>query len=179
MENPDLHTIKACLKGNREAQHQLYKAYKVYLYGICMRYAKNKNEAEDMLQEGFYRILKDLHQYKGAASLKSWMTRVMINSALMHIRKYRKVHYIEFESERMENVIEADHSMLEKDRAEAIILLIRKLPIAHKTVFNLKAIDGFSYKEIATQLEMNEATVRSHYLRARKKLQELLVNELH
>jgi len=118
--------IKACLKGDREAQHRLYQANKVFLYGLCLRYSKNKIEAEDMLQEGFY-----------------------------------------------------DFSLLEKDRAQAIIQLIKQLPIAHKTVFNLKAIDGYEYKEIAEQLEMKETTVRSHYLRARKKLQQLLVNELH
>jgi len=144
-----------------------------------MRYAANKSEAEDMLQEGFYKILKDLHQFKGNSTLKSWMTRVVINSSLMYIRKHRKVFYTELEPIHIEDNVEPDFSLLESDRAQAIIQLIRKLPLTHQTVFNLKAIDGYSYKEISEKLELNEATIRSHYLRARKKLQLLLVNELH
>lgn len=171
--------IRACLRGDRQAQYGLYQKYKVYLFGICMRYAKSREEAEDILQEGFYRILKDLKQYSGEAPLQAWMRKVMVNSALMHLRKYHKIKYTFLENETSEHYLPADTSLVNSDRAMAIIQLIQKLPIAQQTVFNLRAIDGYSFREIAQQIEVKEATIRSHYLRARKKLQSLLKKELN
>lgn len=169
--------IKSCIKGDRKAQKMLYETHKVYLYGVCMRYTRSKAEAEDMLLEGFYRILKDLKQYTKTANLKAWMRRVMINSCLMHIRKHRKIQFSELNESHIESRSPTDMSLLNSDRATAIIALIRELPLSHQTVFNLKAIDGYSFKEISNMLDTNEATLRSHFLRARTKLQQLLQNE--
>lgn len=179
MAETEKHIIKACLKGKREAQKTLFETYRIYLFGICMRYAKNKHEAEDMLQEGFYKILKDLKQFKGNASLKSWMTRVMINSSLMHIRRHRKLDYTELIPDKLDHDHIYDYSLANQDRATAIIKMVRTLPGSHQTVFNLRAIDGYSFREIATQLDIKEATARSHFLRARAKLQTLLHKEFH
>ena len=87
----DKKLIKSCIRGDRKAQFKLYQQHKVYLFGICMRYGKNKAEAEDILQEGFYRIFKDLKQYSGAVPIQAWMRKVMVNSSLMYIRKYHKL----------------------------------------------------------------------------------------
>ncbi len=172
-------TIKACLRGDRKAQYKLYEQYKVYLFGICMRYGDSRAEAEDMLQEGFYQILKDLKQFSGKVPLRAWMRRVMINSALMHIRKHHKLTYTAFEQEWNEHPLLMDESLLQKDRANAIIYWIRQLPILQQTVFNLRAIDEYSFKEIAEFMGGNEATMRSHYLRGRTKLQSMLKKELN
>ena len=155
----------------------LYEAHKVYLFGVCMRYTRSKAEAEDMLLEGFYRILKDLKQYSSSSPINAWMRRVMVNSCLMHIRKHRKIQFSELTDNQVESHAPADLSLLNSDRANAIIALIRQLPMSHQTVFNLKAIDGYSFKEISSMLEINEATLRSHFLRARTKLQQLLNSE--
>lgn len=144
-----------------------------------MRYAKSRSEAEDMLQEGFYRILKDLKQFSGDGDLRAWMRRVMINSALMYIRKYHKISYAELEIELTDESLLADMSLFYGDRSKAIIHLIRQLPISQQTVFNLRAIDGYSFKEIAEKMGTKEATLRSHFLRARTKLQSLLKKELN
>lgn len=179
MNFKDNHIIEGCLKGDRIFQKQLYNQYKVFLFGVCMRYAQNKTEAEDILSEGFYKILKDLHQFSGNASLQSWMRKVMVNTALMHIRKYRRIKYSDFDEIQEKKQSQPDYSLFESNRAQAIIAMIHELPLPQQTIFNLRAMDGYSFKEISTQLEINESTVRSHYLRARKKLQFLLQKELY
>ncbi len=170
--------IKRCIKGDRKSQYILYNKYKVYLYGLCLRYAKNQEEAQDMLQEGFYLILRDIKNFSGKSSLKTWISRVMVNSCLMHIRKYRKIEFQSIEEEQLENLNVAEDIFQKMDRANAVIHLIQKLPISYQTVFNLRAMEGYSFKEIAKQLNIKEATLRSHYLRARKLLQTFLGKEL-
>lgn len=169
--------IKACIKGNRKAQYTLYERHKTYLYGLCLRYAKTPQEAQDILQEGFFRILKDINQFSGKSTLQTWMRKVMVNSALMHIRKFRKIEFSVLEVEKLENVKLSEDTFQIMDRANAVIHLIQKLPLSYQTVFNLRAMEGYSFKEISQQLNTNEATLRSHYLRARKQLQEILNKE--
>lgn len=175
--NNEAQLIKGCIQGNRKSQYLLYEQYKTYLYGICLRYAKTPHEAQDILQEGFFRILKDIKQFSGT-SLKAWMRKVMVNSALMHIRKYRKIEFSVLEVEKLENTKLSEDTFKIKDRANAVIHLIQQLPLSYQTVFNLRAMEGYSFKEIAQQLDANEATLRSHYLRARKQLQVILDKEL-
>lgn len=173
------HTLlQACLEGDRRAQFELYHQYRVFLFGVCMRYAKNRAEAEDILQEGFYKILRDLGQYNRSASLQAWMRKVMVNTALMYIRKYHKLKLNNLEEPHQIDSIRCDNSLLERDRANAVIKMIQQLPITQQTVFNLRAIEGYSFREIAQQLGTKEATLRSHYLRARNQLQKLLQKEL-
>jgi len=174
----DKKLIKSCIRGDRKAQRALYEANKVYLFGICMRYGKDRQEAEDMLQEGFYRILKDLKQFSGATNLKAWMRKVIVNSALMYIRKHHKLKVTAIDDYMYDHKGQNDMSLLNHDRSKAIIFLVRQLPAVQQTVFNLRAMEEYSFKEIASLMGGNEATLRSHYLRARKALQELLKKEL-
>ncbi len=170
--------IKSCIKGDRRAQAKLYREHSVFLFGVAMRYAKDKSEAEDILQEGFYRILKDLKNWSQKAPLEAWMRKVMINSALMYLRKYRKMEFEQIMD--IENTILeiSDLSFEEKERANAVIRMIQSLPDPYQTIFNMKAIDGFSYQEISENLGVNENTLRSLYLRARNKLKIILQKEL-
>jgi len=170
--------IKKCIRGDRSAQFTLYQQYKVYLFSVTQRYGKTREEAEDILQEGFYRIFKDLHQYKGDGPFRAWLRKVMVNTSLMYIRKNHKVIYTELSIDVNSKEQGADTSLLNSDRSKAIIKLIQELPVSQQLVFNMKAIDGYSFKEISTKIGTNEATLRSHYLRARKKLQALLTQEI-
>ena len=170
--------IKKCIKGDRAAQFTLYQQYKVYLFSITQRYGKTREEAEDILQEGFYRIFKDLHQYKGEGPFRAWLRKVMVNTSLMFIRKNHKVTYTELYTDVADQNKMSDTSLLNSDRSKAIIQLIQKLPISQQLVFNMKAIDGYSFREISSKIGTNEATLRSHYLRARTKLQSLLKQEI-
>ncbi|GLR19278.1 RNA polymerase sigma factor [Portibacter lacus] len=156
------------------AQRKLYEAYKVYLFGVAMRYAKNKLEAEDILQEGFLKILKDIKSWTQAGPLEAWMRKIIVNTALMHIRKYRKLVFLDLEEQQFDI---PDVTFEENERAEVIIKMIQSLPDPYQTIFNLKALDGYSYAEISEKLNIKEATLRSHYLRARNKLQDVLQKE--
>lgn len=179
MDTNQLDIIKKCLQGDRASQKRLYEENKVFLFGICMRYGKSKAEAEDILQEGFYRILKDLKQYSRTSHIKGWMRKVMVNSALMYIRKHHKLKFSALEDKHHNQSDKTDYSLFNSDRAQAIIALIRQLPQPQQTIFNLKAMDGFSFKEISQKLDIKEVTLRSHYHRSRSKLQSLLQQELH
>lgn len=174
----EIQLIRGCLRGKREAQRELYQRHKLYLFGVAMRYAKGRQEAEDILQEGFYKIFKDLKQYKSDGPLQAWMRKVMVNTALMHIRKYHKMSFAALEPAQVEQQLLTDSSLLDSDRANAIILLIQSLPLAQQTVFNMRGIEGYSFKDISEKLGTNEATLRSHYLRARTQLKSLLRKEL-
>ncbi len=177
--NPEKQLIKSCIRGNRQAQFTLYEQHKVNMYNLCLRYAQHQQEAEDMMQEGFFKIFRDIRQYKGEVALSSWMRRVMINSALMHIRKHRKLQLSQMSEEAIHDPSMSTESPWDTEREKAILQMVRKLSDIQQTVFNLKAIDGYNFKEIADMLAGKEATMRSHYLRARTKLQDLLKQELY
>lgn len=167
--------IDACIKRNQVAQRKLYEAHKIYLFGVAMRYAKSKNEAEDILQESFIKIFQDLKSWSQAGPLQAWMRKVVVNTALMHIRKYRKLEFTNIDAHQI-NI--PDLSFDEHERAQSIITMIQSLPDPYQMIFNLKALDGFSYAEISEKLNLKESTLRSHYLRARNKLQVILQKEL-
>lgn len=170
--------IKKCLRGNRKAQFSLYQEHKVYLFGICMRYASSRAEAEDMLQEGFYLILKDLKTYSGKGALRGWMKRVVVNAALMHIRKHRKLSVTAMDEELIDYHNASDTSLWNSDRVLALIYMVRQLPLNQQVAFNLRAVDGYEYNEISKKLNTSESNCRSLYLRARNGLREMLTKEL-
>lgn len=165
-------------KGNRKAQKALYDLYRVYLFGVALLYANTKEEAEDILLEGFYRIFKDLKSYKHKGNLRAWMRKVMVNSALMHQRKYGRWSDVHKNAEEVLLNIPESIDFTMKERVQSIMSLIRSLPHPQRIIFSLKAIEGYSYKEISEQLNIKESTLRSHYLRARKNLQNVLQKEL-
>lgn len=169
--------LNACIAGDSKAQYALYESYKKQCFGICLRYAKNQQDAEDMLQEGFYKVFKDIKQYSGKGNFAGWLRKIMINTALMHIRKYRKreLKTIELSQLQCDNLADPDFSKREKE-GDLIIYLIQQLPTIYQTVFNLRAIEEYSFKEISVMLGINASTVRSHYLRARKALQKMYVD---
>lgn len=169
--------VTKAAKGKRQAQRTLYSAYKAYLFGVANTYANTREEAEDILLEGFYRIFKDLKSYNSSGDLRAWMRKVVVNSALMYIRKHRKWEFQSDEESVKQLSQTEDIDFSSKERAQSILTLIRALPEPQRIIFTLKGIEGYSYKEIAVQLDIKENTLRSHYLRAKKKLQLAIVKE--
>jgi len=159
-------------------QKQLYDAYRVYLFGVANLYANTKEEAEDILLEGFYRIFKDFGSYRGDGSLKAWMRKVMVNSALMYLRKYRRWNEIHYSEDTSTHSVSGGIDFNEEHRVDSILAIVRTLPELQRMVFSLKGIEGYSYSEISDLLSIKESTLRSHYLRARKKLQFILEKEI-
>lgn len=166
-----------CLAGQSNAQQELYNRYKSKMFGICLRYARNKEEAEDILLDGFMKVFRDLRQFQFKGSLEGWIRKVMVNTALMLLRKKQSFKFQHIDNELIIDRLEVEPSVLQQMRVEAIIHLIQQLPMGYQTIFNLYAIEGFSHKEIGEQLGIKESTSRSQYTRARRMLQELMLEE--
>ncbi len=168
------HWIRLCLKGDRNAQAQIYDEYKTPLLEVCMRYAKSREEAEDFLLEGFFKIFRDLHQFNTGNSFEGWCRRIMVNTALMHIRKKHPFETLSLNEAVLQPAHEIDNDFISQLNVNEIIHSIQQLPIGYQTVFNLFAIEGYSHKEIALQLGISESTSRSQYTRAKRHLQQSL-----
>ena len=167
MDNAQL--IKDCLKGKRLAQQELYNLYAAQMLGLCYRYTKNLDDAEDVLQEGFMKVYVNLNQFKGQGDLGAWVRRIMVNTALTYLKihtRYR--NQMDFEHMPLHPVIEEQATM--NLQTAALIEIIRKLPAGDQTIFNLVAIEGYNHIEVASLLNINENTSRSQYSRARAML---------
>ena len=174
--NVDLDLITACINRERKAEYELYKITYRYLMSICIRYVNGQEEAKEMLNVGFLKILSNLEKYKPEIPFKAWIRKVMVNTLIDEYRKEKKHNeHIEYVEEYHET---GDHSevnsIMTKMNVEEIHLLICKLPPMSQRVFNLFVIDGFSHKEIAQLLGMTEGTSKWHLNSSREKLKEML-----
>lgn len=143
--------------------------------GICLRYAKDQLEAEDILQDGFVKIYTNIHRYKPFGSFEGWMKRIFINTAIEYYRQRKKFLISEIEIENEEFEIKED--VVDKMAAEEILELMKELPDGYRMVFNMYAIEGYSHKEIAEELNISVGTSKSQYSRARNYFQQLLKNQ--
>src|SRR3954447_13018087 len=167
--------VKNCLKGKAAAQKQLYEEFAQQMLGVCYRYTKSLQDAEDVLQEGFVRVFKFLDQYNREGELGGWIRRIMVNTALNYLKKSQKYqHDLLFESTEL-HVINNDTPEVILN-AKELAQLIRQLPTGYQTIFNLYAIEGFSHPEIGQMLGISENTSRSQYMRARHLLISWITN---
>lgn len=161
--------IKQVLQGNVKAQKELYDAHAEIMLGVCYRYSKSMADAEDMLQEGFVKVFRNLKQYKGTGDLGAWIRRIMVNNIINEIRK-RKITFTPLDANaELENQLHANGVEILLT-AKEIAELIKKLPLGYGIVFNLHAIEGYSHNEIADMLNIKAVSVRSQYQRARNQL---------
>jgi RNA polymerase sigma factor (sigma-70 family) len=169
--------IKECTSGDRKSQQFLYKNFSGKMLVVCYRYAGNKDEAQEMLHEGFIKVFKNLANFKNEGSLEGWIRRIMVNNAIDHIR--RKHDYFmsdgEKQIEKLSNTLveEDNEEQFIKAKAEILLHLIQKLSPAYRTVFNLYVIEEYSHKEIAEELGIHIGTSKSNLAKAKLKLQEL------
>ncbi len=164
--------IEACLKGDSLAQKKLFNKYYALMYAICLRYTNDQDNAKEILQEGFIKVFNSISKFKFEGQLSSWIKRIMVNTA---IDKYRKTisNPINLEIENNEpTVSKAEvYANLEK---EELLKCIQKLPVGYRTVFNLYVIEGYSHKDIAKELGINEGTSKSQLFKAKQILQEMI-----
>jgi RNA polymerase sigma factor (sigma-70 family) len=165
--------INGCLKRKRKAQKILFERYHASLMGICMRYAKNKSEAEDILLMGFTRIFQKIESYSSKGSFEGWLRRIVINVAIDNFRKNKKNYYFETLEDSSFNSEYANY-VPDNFALEDILKTVQSLPNGYRMVFNLFAIEGYSHKEIAELLGVSESTSKTQYLKARQKLQSML-----
>ncbi len=168
--------IKGCLQGRKTDQYRLYAMHAKKMFGVCLRYAANHDEAQDVLQEGFIKVFQNLNSYKGKGSLEGWIRRIIVNTA---IEKYREKMYHLSMDDIAHEEIAINHQNLPTDTLQAkdILALVQKLPVQYRLVFNLYALEGYSHKEIGDKLRISESTSRSNLARARVILKEKLNKE--
>lgn len=145
--------------------------YAASMYAICLRYARNKYEAEDILQEAFVRVFKYISHFNFEGSFEGWLKRIMINTSLKYNQKHKFL--VDYDTTAVNSMEEyEDPEIIHELHAEELMSYIRQLPDGYRMVFNLYIIEGFSHKEIANLLQIEEVTSRSQLLKARKLLQE-------
>jgi RNA polymerase sigma-70 factor (ECF subfamily) len=164
--------VRRCISGDRKAQKELFELYATKMMGVCFRYARNSQEAEDMLQDGFIRVFTHLNTYKHDGPLEAWIRRVVVNASLRHVNRKSFSHEDIGIPDYYDQPVESD--ALSKISEKELLNLITKLPEGYKTVFNLYVIEGYSHKEIADMLHCGESTSRSQLAKARKALQEMV-----
>ncbi|MGB8192952.1 MAG: sigma-70 family RNA polymerase sigma factor [Chitinophagaceae bacterium] len=175
---PETDLIRACIAGNRAMQEELYKRFAPKMYAVCMRYANNADDAQDLLQEGFIKVYRNLEKFRAEGSFEGWVRRVFVNTSIEHFRRKNTLYSI---TEKEEGIIEdGDINALDNLAEKDIINLIRELSPGYRTVFNMYVIEGYSHKEIGNILGISEGTSKSQLARAKailqKKVQEQLEN---
>jgi RNA polymerase sigma-70 factor (ECF subfamily) len=165
--------LLGCLKNDRKAQRALYEEYKVQMFRLCLRYARDRQEAEDLLQEGFIAVFRDLKNYKGSGALGGWIRKVMVNNALQHIRK-TKHHFQSIDNVQLSEYEEINIEEEDQSRVKELTKHLQSLPDGYRTVFNLYVIEGYTHKEIAKVLSISESTSKSQLFKAKGMLRKML-----
>lgn len=161
-------------KNNAAAQEAFYNRFSPRMLGVCYRFAKNREDAEDMLQEGFIKVFTQLYQFRGEGSLEGWIRRIVVHTCINILKKNKKFAD-------SVDIIHATGIHIKEDmipaimQAKQVVECIRILPLGYRTVLNLYALEGFSHREIGALLNIEESTSRSQYTRAKAMLEEILV----
>jgi RNA polymerase sigma-70 factor (ECF subfamily) len=168
--------LQGCLKNNAAAQKELYYKYSSKMLAVCYRYAHNREDAEDMLQEGFIKVFSQIHTFENRGALEGWIRRIVVHTCINVLKKNKRFN-------ESVDIIHATGAQVREEsipsiiQAKEVVECIRLLPVGYKTVLNLYAIEGFSHKEIAGMLDIEESTSRSQYTRAKAMLEDILVKK--
>ncbi len=172
-EEQNINIIYGCIKGNRKAQQQLYSSYYGAMMNLCLRYAKNEQDALEMLNTGFYKVYKNIEKFdSNKAVLYTWIRTIIINSCLDFL-KIKNTSNLELDVAQAAN-LEVPPVVFSHLSATEILLLIRQLPAATQTVFNLYIMEGYNHPEISKLLNISEGTSKWHLSDGRKKLQKMI-----
>ena len=168
--------LAGCLSNNASSQEALYNRFSPRMLGVCYRFAKNREDAEDMLQEGFIKVFSQIHQYRSEGALEGWIRRIMVHTCINVLKKNKKF------SDSVDINLASGIGIREESipsimQAKEVVECIRILPIGYRTVLNLYAIEGYSHKEIGDVLDIEESTSRSQYTRAKAMLEDILVKK--
>ena len=168
--------LKGCLQNDPAAQKELYNRYSPKMLSVCYRFAHNREDAEDMLQEGFIKIFSQMHTFGNRGAFEGWIRRIIVHTCINILKKNKKFN-------ESVDIIHATGAMVREEsvpsivQAKQIVECIRMLPIGYRTVLNLYAIEGYSHREIGIMLDIEESTSRSQYTRAKAMLEEILVRK--
>ncbi len=167
--------IRACVLNEEWAQKKIYEEHYSIMYPVCLRYANDAEEALDILHEGFIKVFRHIGKYSVGTSLKAWIKRIMVNTAIDYYRKKSRRRTSDLDDARG---VEVGGSDAVSDMAtQEILLALQELSPAYRQVFNLYIIEGYSHKEVADKLNISESTSRSNLVKARQKLKSILLSK--
>lgn len=181
-KDPLFEIIEGCVKGDSKCQQVIYQKFYGKMLGACMRYSKDREEARDILQDGFLKVFTNIKLYAGSGSFEGWVRKVIINTALDYIRKNKKIiqyansDYVEEKAEEIKE--EEENNEYLNISTNEIMEAVQQLSTAYRTVFNMFVVDGFSHQEIAEQLGINIGTSKSNLAKAKMQLKKTLAHTL-
>lgn len=168
--------LAGCMQNDSAAQRELYNQYSPKMLSVCYRFAQNREDAEDMLQEGFIKVFSQINTFQNKGSFEGWIRRIIVHTAINFLKKYKKFNesldlayasYLHLKEETIPSIMQA----------KQVVECIRLMPIGYRTVLNLYAIEGYNHKEIAEMLDIEESTSRSQYTRAKSMLEGILIKK--
>ena len=169
--------VNKCLKKDALAQKQLFEYYSRRMMGVCLRYFKDVEEAQDVLQMGFIKVFEKLEMYNQEGSLDGWIRKIIVNTALDNIRKNKKLQN-NVDIDKVDYQLAShNETAIEAMSAQDLLEVIQRMPTGFRTVFNMYVIEGYSHKEIAEELNITVSTSKSQFSRARAYLQKILIKE--
>jgi len=167
--------IEGCYKGSRKYQEALYNRYVSKMYGICLSYAKNREEAQDILHDGFIKVYKKFNKFDQTQNIETWIRTVVVNTAIDHLRRAKKFREVGIDEQTVP-IAHADDNVSETFKTKDLVEIINMLPTGAKTIFNLYTLEGYNHREIAQKLEISVGTSKSQFSRAKQLLQGLVNN---
>ena len=171
--------IQGCINAERHSQSKLYEALAPRMFAVCLRYARNREEAEEVLQEGFMRVFDHIRQYKSTGPFEGWVRKIMVNCALSKYRSKAQLHAVANIDASNSQIEYADREdILSKISAKELVGMIQQLPPGYRMVFNLFVFEGMKHREIAVHLGISEGTSKSNLSDARAILQKNVANSL-
>jgi RNA polymerase sigma-70 factor (ECF subfamily) len=168
--------IKNCIAGDRQSQSAFYALFAPKMFVVCLRYSKSREEAEDVLQEGFLKVFQFLHQFRDEGSLEGWIRKIMVNCALQRLRSKRQLAPV-VNIESHDNDFLLQSTIEDRLGSKELLQIVMSLPPAYKMVFNLYVFEGYKHREIAELLGISEGTSKSNLSDARTLLKKYLIKE--
>lgn len=174
----EIRLINGCKKGRSKSQEELYKHFYGYAMSICLRYASNKEEAKEILNDSFLKVFSKLEQFDNKRSFRGWLRRIVINTAIDYYRRNEKHRGNYSIDDSFFEISETDENVIDKLSAEDIMKLVQSLPESYRMTFNLYEVEGYSHDEIGEKLNVPVGTSRSNLSRAKKQLRQMVKNFL-
>lgn len=170
----DQELANGCLKGQRESQQMLWKLYARKMMSVCLRYCDSREEAEDVMQDGFVKVFEKIGQWQGSGALGGWIRTIMVNTALTYLRSRNKWrNSVDLDAAEELDAEEVD--AVSKMNETSLLNLIEKMPTGYRTVFNLFAIEGYGHQEIAEAMGISESTSKTQFHKAKNWLKKNLI----
>ena len=171
--------IQACIDGDRYSQSRLYEQFAPRMFGVCMRYSRSREEAEDILQDGFVQVFKSLHSFRFAGSFEGWIRKIMVYAAIANYRAKSNMHVIIKNVENFSDIeVMNNEDVISLLGKKELLRIVQNLPPMYRMVFNLYVFEGLKHREIAKELGVSEGTSKSNFHDAKVILQKAVINSM-